>query len=324
MLRYRSWNLIVPTILARRRAPPPGRARSRRPHRLVRPRRRDARLHAVGGQPADPDARAHRRRAAARAAGRPARGLASPRPARCCCATPRRSSRGCTPRRRTWTALAQGQAGASAIGTFQSVGAKVLPEHDAPLPRDVAARRPRAARVDVRRRPARGSSSAGSSTSRSRCCRSLDGPFESLELLRDPYVLVVPADHELARPRPREPRRARRPDADRQPRLPHHRARRERAGAARRRGRGRVPLGRQRHRAGPRRAPASAPRSCRCSRSTRTTSASACSRSSRRSRTAASRSRGTVTATAPPRRAPSSSSPPRSARSVRLELAQPV
>ena len=26
----------------------------------------------------------------------------------------------------------------------------------------------------------------------------LDGPFESLELLSDPYVLLVPAEHEVA------------------------------------------------------------------------------------------------------------------------------
>jgi hypothetical protein len=26
----------------------------------------------------------------------------------------------------------------------------------------------------------------------------LDGPFEAVELLRDPYVLLVPAEHELA------------------------------------------------------------------------------------------------------------------------------
>ena len=94
-------------------------------------------------------------------------------------------------------ALSQGQSGALRIGTFQSVGAKVLPGRDASLPRRLASRR---ARADASRRPTTtcsGSSSAASSSSRSRCCRRSKGRSSPQEILRDPYVLLVPADHEL-------------------------------------------------------------------------------------------------------------------------------
>ena len=56
-----------------------------------------------------------------------------------------------------------------------------------------------------------------------------DGPFEALELMSDPYVLVVPADHELAGRRERVARRSRRPRVDR---LEHLLQRRRRRGGA--------------------------------------------------------------------------------------------
>ena len=93
-------------------------------------------------------------------------------------------------------ALSQGQSGSLRIGTFQSVGAKVLPEV---MRRFLAAwphvepELPESASTTS----CCGSSSAASSTSPSRCCPHSEGPFEPLELLRDPYVLLVPADHEL-------------------------------------------------------------------------------------------------------------------------------
>ena len=103
-----------------------------------------------------------------------------------------------------------------------------------------------------------------------------DGPFDGVELMRDPYVLVVSAEHELSSSRLRLPRRPRRPAADR---LADVRERRPPGRGTTRawlRRRLRVPLGRQRHRSGPggRRL-----RSCvdtACSRCCRETSASRC------------------------------------------------
>jgi DNA-binding transcriptional LysR family regulator len=94
-------------------------------------------------------------------------------------------------------ALAQGQSGHLRIGTFQSVGAKVLPE---------AMRRfltawplvelelsESTADDELLRQVERGELDLAFAM-----LPTIEGPFESEELLRDPYVLLVPAEHELA------------------------------------------------------------------------------------------------------------------------------
>ncbi len=77
------------------------------------------------------------------------------------------------------------------------------------------------------------------------------GPYETVELFRDPYVLVaggIPA----RRPRPdREPARDRRPPADQLPHVPNDPARRGSPPPGRPEPEHRVPLGRQRNRPGP-------------------------------------------------------------------------
>jgi DNA-binding transcriptional LysR family regulator len=95
------------------------------------------------------------------------------------------------------TALAQGEAGTLRVGTFQSVGARVLPE----LMRRFLAEWPR---VDLQ---------LSESTLDDELLRHVerglldltfamqpiaDGPFESVALMHDPYVLVVPAESPLA------------------------------------------------------------------------------------------------------------------------------
>ncbi|HZG35691.1 MAG TPA: LysR family transcriptional regulator [Gaiellaceae bacterium] len=95
------------------------------------------------------------------------------------------------------TALRHGQAGRLHVGTFQSVGARILPE----VMRGFRDAWPR---VDVR---------LTESTADDELLRLVErgdldlafamlplpeGPFEAFELLRDPYVLLVPAEHELA------------------------------------------------------------------------------------------------------------------------------
>jgi molybdate transport repressor ModE-like protein len=94
-------------------------------------------------------------------------------------------------------ALAQGQAGALRVGTFQSVGAKILPE----LMRRFLGAWPRVelqltestTDVELLHRVERGELDLSFAM-----LPLPDGPFDALELLRDPYVLVVPAEHELA------------------------------------------------------------------------------------------------------------------------------
>jgi len=94
-------------------------------------------------------------------------------------------------------ALVQGQAGALRIGTFQSVGAKVLPEvmrrFVAEWPRVELELRESTSDDDLLRLVERGELDLTFAM-----LPMLEGPFEAEELLRDPYVLVVPADHELA------------------------------------------------------------------------------------------------------------------------------
>ena len=169
-------------------------------------------------------------------------------------------------------ALAQGHGGRLRIGTFQSVGASVLPAVMRRFPAEWPQRRARADRVAVRRGAAparrarrararfRDAAAAGRAVRVASSCS------------RDPYVLLVPAEHELGRAAARKPRRARRPDPDRQPRLPQYRAgrRRARRSAASQSTSPSAPTT-----TAPCRASSelvSVPRSCRCSRSTGTTS----------------------------------------------------
>lgn len=94
-------------------------------------------------------------------------------------------------------ALIQGQAGALRIGTFQSVGAKVLPEvmrrFVAEWPRVELELRESTSDDDLLRLVERGELDLTFAM-----LPMLEGPFEAHELLRDPYVLVVPSEHELA------------------------------------------------------------------------------------------------------------------------------
>ena len=95
------------------------------------------------------------------------------------------------------TALSQGQGGALRIGTFQSVGAKVLPE----VMRRFLATWPHVeldltestSDDDLLRLIERGELELSFAM-----LPTLEGPFESQQILRDPYVLLLPADHELA------------------------------------------------------------------------------------------------------------------------------
>ena len=95
------------------------------------------------------------------------------------------------------TALVQGQAGALRIGTFQSVGAKVIPE----LMRSFLDSWPR---VELELKESTSDDDLLRLVERGELDLTfamlplLEGPFEFQELMRDPYVLVVPADHELA------------------------------------------------------------------------------------------------------------------------------
>jgi len=95
------------------------------------------------------------------------------------------------------TALVQGQAGALRIGTFQSVGAKVIPD----LMRRFVEAWPR---VDLELTESSSDDDLLRLVERGELDLTfamlplMDGPFEFRELMRDPYVLVVAADHELA------------------------------------------------------------------------------------------------------------------------------
>ena len=95
------------------------------------------------------------------------------------------------------TALAEGQAGTLRIGTFQSVGARVLPE----LMRRLVSDWPR---VDLQLSESPSDDELLQLVERGALDLTFameplgEGPWESVELLRDPYVLVVPADSPLA------------------------------------------------------------------------------------------------------------------------------
>ena len=93
-------------------------------------------------------------------------------------------------------ALSHGQGGALRIGTFQSVGAKVLPE----VMRRFLAQWPNV-ELELRESPSDDDLlrliERGELELAFAMLPTLEGPFESQEILRDPYVLLVPADHEL-------------------------------------------------------------------------------------------------------------------------------
>ena len=93
-------------------------------------------------------------------------------------------------------ALSHGQGGALRIGTFQSVGAKVLPEvmrrFLVAWPHVELELRESTSDDDLLRLVERGELELAFAM-----LPTLEGPFESQEILRDPYVLLVPADHEL-------------------------------------------------------------------------------------------------------------------------------
>jgi DNA-binding transcriptional LysR family regulator len=95
-------------------------------------------------------------------------------------------------------ALAEGQAGTLRVGVFQSVGQRILPE----VMRRFVAAWPQ---VDVTLTESSDDLELLSLVERGELDLTFadlpltDGPFESVELLRDPFVLVVPAGSPLAR-----------------------------------------------------------------------------------------------------------------------------
>ncbi|HXY84934.1 MAG TPA: LysR family transcriptional regulator [Gaiellaceae bacterium] len=95
------------------------------------------------------------------------------------------------------TALVDGQAGALRVGVFQSVGQRILPE----LMREFLQSWPK---IDVQLTESADDAKLLGLVERGELDLTFadlpltDGPLESVELLRDPYVLVVPADCELA------------------------------------------------------------------------------------------------------------------------------
>ena len=96
------------------------------------------------------------------------------------------------------TALAGGEAGTLRVGVFQSVGQRILPE----LMRRFLGAWPK---VEVTLTESADDAELLTLVERGELDLTFadlpltDGPFESVELLRDAYVLVVPADSELAR-----------------------------------------------------------------------------------------------------------------------------
>src|ERR671934_868675 len=94
-------------------------------------------------------------------------------------------------------ALGDGEAGTLRVGVFESVGQRILPE----VMRRFLESWPK---VHVALTESADDTELLSSVERGELDLTfadlplVDGPFESLELLRDPYVLVVPADSELA------------------------------------------------------------------------------------------------------------------------------
>jgi len=95
------------------------------------------------------------------------------------------------------TALAEGQAGTLRVGVFQSVGQRILPEvmrrFLGSWPQVKVALTESADDAELLGLVERGELDLTFAD-----LPLVDGPFDSVELLRDPYVLVVPADSELA------------------------------------------------------------------------------------------------------------------------------
>ena len=95
------------------------------------------------------------------------------------------------------TALSQGHGGRLRVGTFQSVGARVLPavmrRFTAAWPHVEIELTESASDEELLRLVERGELDLAFAMP-----PLLDGPFDALELLADPYVLLVPAEHELA------------------------------------------------------------------------------------------------------------------------------
>jgi molybdate transport repressor ModE-like protein len=93
-------------------------------------------------------------------------------------------------------ALSQGHGGRLRIGTFQSVGARVLPavmrRFTAAWPHVEVELTESASDEELLRLVERGELDLAFAMP-----PLIDGPFEALELLADPYVLLVPAEHEL-------------------------------------------------------------------------------------------------------------------------------
>jgi molybdate transport repressor ModE-like protein len=94
-------------------------------------------------------------------------------------------------------ALAQGHGGRLRVGAFQSVGARVLPavlrRFTGAWPQVEVELTESASDEELLRLVERGELDLAFAMP-----PLLDGPFEALELLADPYVLLVPAEHELA------------------------------------------------------------------------------------------------------------------------------
>jgi DNA-binding transcriptional LysR family regulator len=94
-------------------------------------------------------------------------------------------------------ALAQGQAGALGVGTFQSVGARVLPELLRLFLQDWP-------RVEIRLSESANDDELLGLVERGALDLTFamlplgEGPFDSVPLLHDPYVLVVPAESAVA------------------------------------------------------------------------------------------------------------------------------
>jgi molybdate transport repressor ModE-like protein len=94
-------------------------------------------------------------------------------------------------------ALAEGKGGRLRVGTFQSVGARVLPavmrRFSAEWPGVEVELAESASDEELQRLVERGDLDLAFAMP-----PLVEGPFDSRELLSDPYVLLVPADHELA------------------------------------------------------------------------------------------------------------------------------
>ena len=94
-------------------------------------------------------------------------------------------------------ALASGEGGRLRVGTFQSVGARVLPavmrRFTAAWPHVTVELTESSSDEELLRLVERGELDLAFAMP-----PLLEGPFEALELLADPYVLLVPAEHDLA------------------------------------------------------------------------------------------------------------------------------